>query len=715
MSLTERLALLVSADTDQAVRGLQKMERQADRAIGKTTTRVDKLGVRMTKMGAAMLAGGALAAVGLAKAAGAASDLAESTGQTEQIFGSAADEIGQFAKNAATAMGQSERAARDATSEFGLLLDNFGLNRTETVKWSKDLTLLASDMASFKNTSPEEAVVALGAALRGESEPIRRYGVMLDDATVKAKAVELGLAETTSEVSNAAKIQARLNLIMESTVTIQGDFERTADGMANKTRTAKSEMEDFTAALGTAMLPVMEQVIGAGSDMLGWFNDLEPAQQKAVSTAATWGTGLLLVGGAVSTTTGKVIKMRKSIQATTTAMRAMSAAQLASGVGTVAALAAVVTGIVLLGRSTGDTNTAIAVMRRELDSLRTDSVDSLAATFDKQTGAATESTSAYLAQQLAVFGTVQALDAAGVSMDDIITKLDASVGATDSAKSAIARFAQGLYTSGQLTGEQGSALLALRTAYFEAKDQAVATSKVLGEFGDTAEDVTEDIDDLKQSWSDLVDLFIADTASVAEANLMIEEFGESTRDLRDDNGDLTQSLAESRVEFFKMGAEIATQAEEMKKAGVPAADIAKFLGDGKAAVLGFGDAAGLSLPDILEMGHAMDALDRTIDAELRVSVTGDSIPSVFDGARVSAGVAGFRAKGGPVSAGRPYVVGERGPEIMVPGASGTVIPNSAIAGGGGGGETRVTVIELDGQVLAEVMVNTGRFSGGTIL
>lgn len=40
---------------------------------------------------------------------------------------------------------------------------------------------------------------------------------------------------------------------------------------------------------------------------------------------------------------------------------------------------------------------------------------------------------------------------------------------------------------------------------------------------------------------------------------------------------------------------------------------------------------------------------------------------------------GARAGGGPVVAGRPYLVGERGPEVIVPGSSGNVVPNSALA------------------------------------
>jgi len=42
---------------------------------------------------------------------------------------------------------------------------------------------------------------------------------------------------------------------------------------------------------------------------------------------------------------------------------------------------------------------------------------------------------------------------------------------------------------------------------------------------------------------------------------------------------------------------------------------------------------------------------------------------------------GVRANGGPVSSGRPYLVGERGPEMFVPGAQGNIVPNNAMGGG----------------------------------
>lgn len=54
---------------------------------------------------------------------------------------------------------------------------------------------------------------------------------------------------------------------------------------------------------------------------------------------------------------------------------------------------------------------------------------------------------------------------------------------------------------------------------------------------------------------------------------------------------------------------------------------------------------------------------------------GDSIGDFFKGM--------FRAEGGAVSGGSPYIVGERGPELFVPGASGAIVPNDALGGGGG--------------------------------
>jgi hypothetical protein len=125
---------------------------------------------------------------------------------------------------------------------------------------SKNLVALASDLASFNNLDPTDVLEKLRAGLAGEAEPLRSVGVFLNEAKVKAKAMELGLADAHGEISDGAKITARYNLILQETTTAQGDFARTADGLANSQRSANAQLEDAQAALGQKLLPAQLEV-----------------------------------------------------------------------------------------------------------------------------------------------------------------------------------------------------------------------------------------------------------------------------------------------------------------------------------------------------------------------------------------------------------------------------------------------------------------------
>lgn len=70
---------------------------------------------------------------------------------------------------------------------------------------------------------------------------------------------------------------------------------------------------------------------------------------------------------------------------------------------------------------------------------------------------------------------------------------------------------------------------------------------------------------------------------------------------------------------------------------------------------------------------------------------------------------GARASGGPVNAGTPYLVGERGPEIVVPRAAGTVIPNHGIGGGGTTFNVSVSYVEQAGKTSSDRQRDRGDF------
>jgi hypothetical protein len=186
----------------------------------------------------------------------AASDLAETRSKVGVIFGDQATAVEAFASRAGKALGQSEQSALDAAATFATFGKGAGLSGKDLTGFSTDLTTLASDMASFSNTTPEQAIEAIGAALRGESEPIRKYGVLLDDATLRNQALALGLVKTTKQaLTPQQKVLAAQAAIMKQTTAAQGDFERTSGGLANQQRIMAAEFDNASAKLGSSLLP----------------------------------------------------------------------------------------------------------------------------------------------------------------------------------------------------------------------------------------------------------------------------------------------------------------------------------------------------------------------------------------------------------------------------------------------------------------------------
>jgi hypothetical protein len=219
--------------------------------------------------GAFAIAGGAAFVAFGAKAISAASDFEESAAKIGEIFGDAADSVFDFADDAAQALGQSRQSVLDAAGTFGTFGKAAGLAGEDLSVFSNDFTALASDLASFNNTSPEEAVQALGAALRGESEPLRRYGILLDDASMRQKALELGIISTTKNaLTPQQKILAAQALIFEQSSDAQGDFERTSGSLANQQRILQAELENVTIEIGQKLLPIAVQFATFANDKL---------------------------------------------------------------------------------------------------------------------------------------------------------------------------------------------------------------------------------------------------------------------------------------------------------------------------------------------------------------------------------------------------------------------------------------------------------------
>jgi hypothetical protein len=274
MAEIRSLKLALLADTKQFIQGLDKADKETRSFSSKLGTALKAGALAFAALGAAA---GAMAIKIGKDAIGAASDFSEEISKSRVIFGEASKDIEDFAKTAANSLGQSKKQAVSAASTFATLGKAAGLTGKDLSKFSIGFVKLASDLASFNNTSPEDAIQAIGAALRGEAEPIRRYGILLNDATLKNEALALGLIKTTKEaLSPANKVLAAQAAIYKQTADAQGDFGRTSDGLANSQRILAANIEDVKITLGESLLPVALKF----SDFLK--NNLVPALRGLV-------------------------------------------------------------------------------------------------------------------------------------------------------------------------------------------------------------------------------------------------------------------------------------------------------------------------------------------------------------------------------------------------------------------------------------------------
>lgn len=310
MALSERLSYLITANGTDAIRTFEKVGQAADKNLGKADARLDKFAAGATKVGAGMLAFAGVGASALVSLGNGAADLAESQSKVGVVFGESAADIEKWAGDSAQAFGQSKKQALEAAGTYGNLFQAFGLGQKQSAEMSKSLVQLAGDLASFNNTSVEDALQALQSGISGETEPLKRYGVALNDVRLKAKAMELGIYSGTGTLSVAAKAQAAYALILDDTALAQGDFARTSDGLVNQQRIFNAELQNLKDDIGTGLLPMMKGIVSATGDAVGGFNNLSTGTKNTVGTflgMATAGAGVI---GALSLIGGQLVRVR---------------------------------------------------------------------------------------------------------------------------------------------------------------------------------------------------------------------------------------------------------------------------------------------------------------------------------------------------------------------------------------------------------------------
>jgi|GEM_PF-3594785 len=249
---------------------------------------LDKISGAARQLGKAVAAGAVAGGAGLGALAvagvRAASDLQQSVGGVSAVFKDNAGQVGRYAKAAAGNVGLTKNAYNGLATIIGTQLKASGVPMDELAGKTNKLITRSADLAATFGGPVTQASEAMAAALRGEFEPLRRYGVSLSVADIEARALADTNKKSTTELTKQEKALATQALIMEQSADAAGQFARENDTLAGKLERAKATAGNLAAALGTVLLP-------AATAALGW---LMTNGVPAIEQLGTWAQDHLL-------------------------------------------------------------------------------------------------------------------------------------------------------------------------------------------------------------------------------------------------------------------------------------------------------------------------------------------------------------------------------------------------------------------------------------
>ena len=262
----KRLRYAFIGDADSLLRSIRK----SDTALGKFSRGIGKVGsaaaVGFGVVGAAAVAAGV-------KAIQTASNAAEAATAFEVTFGNAVKNLNPFIEEFANKAGLADFELKDLLKTTGAITQGIGFTQEESAELSKELSILAGDVAAFNNVQggAQPVIESFTKALLGERESLKTYGVTILEADVKARAFLQTGKSNYAQVTQQEKALATLSLITEKTAVQQGYLNAESESFAGRLNKLQGEIKQVQAELGEELLPIATDLLPVISDLIKSF------------------------------------------------------------------------------------------------------------------------------------------------------------------------------------------------------------------------------------------------------------------------------------------------------------------------------------------------------------------------------------------------------------------------------------------------------------
>lgn len=292
----------ITLRTDVDTSGIRKGAKNIKSALGGLSSSLKSIGAAVgVAFGISQLVQFGKQAVKLA------SDIEEVQNVVDVAFGAMAYKMEQFADTAIEQFGISELTAKQTGSSYMAMAKGMQIADETASDMALTLTGLSADMASFYNISQEEAKTALAAVFTGETETLKRYGVLITEVNLQEYARQQGIEKSINDMTQQEKVMLRYNYILNATALAQGDFVRTQDSWANQTRILSERWKQMQAEFGAAVKAITSLFLPALNTLIDGLTSVASVARKAAENIA------MLFGRTITKESGNVAQNTSDI------------------------------------------------------------------------------------------------------------------------------------------------------------------------------------------------------------------------------------------------------------------------------------------------------------------------------------------------------------------------------------------------------------------
>ena len=650
----------ITAKFDKFKRDLRTTESNVKSSTNKMTSSFASLGRSI----AGVVAAGAILQFGK-QAVEAAANAEEGISKFRAVFKDQANDVEKWVDAQTKALGRS----RFAWIEYlGNLQDTFvpmGLARDKAAELSKQLVVLAEDVASFSNKLTPDVLRDFQSALVGNTETVRKYGVVITQARLNAELLAQGIEGGVKKATEQEKVLARVSLLMKDTADSQGDAARTADSYTNRMKALNAELEVATVLMGNDLKEAMGKLIKPMSFLIKLFSDGTKGVSLFVESLGALKDKVVEYTTSVANASDNPFAqaMRESKKVTTELVDEFTH---------------------FIAKST-DSKDAVARLN-EFIKTHTDLTQ-------EQKNAIVEITAEVIKMN-------KRMKDAGDTFGDMETKIQS---ATDKLKEFQAQIAKSATVNGDVSNQinealgKGTSIDATQFAengvtaeYIRMEERSQSFREKVIEDMKESEKATKkfktELSSVKSAFSSLISAFESgDPGQILQAFFsIIEQF----------SAQANNSLSQTTNEVRNLGDEMKNSTEQGKQGFDGLLKSIDGVGSGASGLGGifsnlFGSIGG--------GGGGGGGIGGLLGGLFGGGGGGGGLGSLFGG---------FFADGGSPPMGKVSVVGENGPELFVPNTSGTIIPNHQMGNSGGTINLHQTFVGVDDQITQRIREET---------